>query len=265
LPALALVLPLSLALPAIGAPPGEAGDVRIRGRSISIGRGRFPVQSLLGLLSGTTGLPLLQSSIDPGIEGREVVIVNDIKNADEAILKAILEANGVRVFRETLASGAKVLKAESMAADQISPEDPRPSPIVRVPSDPAPTTVTPQNARQPAAGPVASRPEGMPEVERRLEALELKVDGVLEGLREVRDALGAAGVAARGTLDARRRARLAEIDRIFQERWEALRKERREAIRKLLAEMQEPPGPAKAAAPSPINASREAGGRSGSE
>jgi type II secretion system protein D len=67
----------------------------------------------LRFLSSYTGLPLLHDSTDQNI-ARDITIAADIQEADEDLVKAILEVNRFRVFRETLPSGKEVLKVESM-------------------------------------------------------------------------------------------------------------------------------------------------------
>jgi len=85
------------------------------------------------LLSDLTGLPLVLDSSDPGLAGREILIAADIAEADEEVVRAILEVNRIRTYEETLPGGKVILRVETMAPAAPVPEDPRPLPIIIVP------------------------------------------------------------------------------------------------------------------------------------
>jgi hypothetical protein len=140
-------------------------------------------------------LPVLYDSRDPAFIAREILILSDIRNADEDIVKAILEMNGIRVYRETLPGGQTLIKVEPVPLPS-GDEEVRPKPVVIVGS---------------------SRPPA----------------GQMDDLTPAQ------------------RAQIAELDRKLDERIEALRREHREAISKLLEEFRRSaPGPRPAAEPS---------------
>jgi type II secretory pathway component GspD/PulD (secretin) len=123
------------------ADPGEAPEEPVEtimprpgqvGAPVMITKGPIPLMEFLEFLADTTGLPLLHNSSDPNIPQRVIQIASDIKEANEEVVKAILEINGFRVYRETLQLSQKeVLKVESMQAAAPTAEDPKEIKIVR--------------------------------------------------------------------------------------------------------------------------------------
>jgi type II secretion system protein D len=120
--------------PGQAAAPGAAPPTMVQinpsdqitpGQKVNITEGKIPLLDFLRFLSNYTGLPLLHNSNDPNIASKEIQIAGDIKEADEDLVKSILEINGFRVIRETLPSGKEVLKVESMVAAQPTTEDPK--------------------------------------------------------------------------------------------------------------------------------------------
>lgn len=92
------------------------------GERVTVTAGRIPVRDFLRFLSSYSGLPLIQDSTDSNFATREITIEADIEEADDDIVRAILEVNRIRVYRETLPNGKEIIKAEP-----ISPPS-RPSP-----------------------------------------------------------------------------------------------------------------------------------------
>ncbi len=212
--------------------PRSSPDPDRKGKPVFISEGKIPLQDFLKFLSDYTGLPVILNSGDPTLEGKEIRIVNDIRDANEDVVKTILEMNGVRVYVETLPSQKKVLKVEPIAGP-AAPEDLIKSPPIVV-VDPAPAPRRPLGPTPPPALGASKEPD----IERRLRELEAKVGEILKALSQPRSdrlALPPGSIPVE-KLDPRRRERVEALNRQFDERLEALRREHREAIRKLLEE-----------------------------
>ena len=93
------------------AEPGRIGLERGR---VSVTAGPIPLAEFLKILSSLTGMPVLHDSTDPNLTNRDITVGTDIDDADENMIKAILEVNHIRAFRETLPSGREILKVEPM-------------------------------------------------------------------------------------------------------------------------------------------------------
>jgi hypothetical protein len=160
--------------------------------------------------------------------------VADIEKADVEMVKAILNTNGVRVYRETLPSGQQVLKVESLGARQAIDDDPDTPPIV----SPGDGTVWRPGAGTARDGPASS---GGTEQDgaRRLRALEAKVDRIAAFLGLSEEPPPPPGSKGADGLSPDKRARIEALNRQFEARLETLRKENLEAVRKVL---EEPPG-----------------------
>ncbi len=83
---------------------------KVSGKSVYITEGKIPLLDFLKFLSDYTGLPVLHDSKDSSIASQEIQIAADIPEADEEMVMAILEANGIRVTREKLPGGKEVLR-----------------------------------------------------------------------------------------------------------------------------------------------------------
>ena len=156
-------------------------DPSRKGLPVFISEGKVPIQALLEFLSDYTGLPVLHDSADPAFETKEIRIVSAIREADAEMVKALLEVNGIRVFRAGLPGGKKILKAQSLQADPLAGDDPRPWPIIRVAPDGKVRDVYEPSGS--AAGDAGT--------EARLKALEAKVDAILAAIQEIRGAIAA--------------------------------------------------------------------------
>jgi hypothetical protein len=88
------------------------GNPDKRGKRVLISEGRFPVEEFLQFLSDYTCLPLVYYSKDPGMAAPEIEIAAEISEADDAVVKAILEFNGLHVIQESLPDGSEVMKIE---------------------------------------------------------------------------------------------------------------------------------------------------------
>ncbi len=91
----------------------ERGKV---GATISLERGAVRVSKLLQAVSDTTGLPLIVHPAWQGtpIEKRTIRIVSPIPAADEAMLKALCEMNGLHIYRRIRPDGSHVLNIEEI-------------------------------------------------------------------------------------------------------------------------------------------------------
>ena len=121
-------------MPACRFPPESGTDtcVPIYARSAAFGAALRDGRAF-ARVSRLARLPLLLDSSDPTFASREVLIAADIVDADEEVVKAILETNRIRTFAETLPAGKTILHVESMTPSGPAPEDPRPVPIIIVP------------------------------------------------------------------------------------------------------------------------------------
>jgi hypothetical protein len=216
------------------APLPQSPDPDRKGKPIVISEGKIPLRDFLKFLSDYTGLPVLHNSSDPALENREIQVVHDIQKADEAVVKKILEMNGVRVYTQELAGGSRVMKVESMLSN--FPEDPDGSGTIVIVGDsgaPRPPSGPPR-APKPAA---AKEPPAAKEtdIEGRLLKLEKKVQGLQKAI-ELRGADPAAPPPPVATekLTPRQRERVEALNRNFEERMNALRKEHQEELDKLL-------------------------------
>jgi hypothetical protein len=86
------------------------------GHSVHLTAGTIPVTDFLRFLSNYTGLPVLHDSTDQNLTTGQITIAADIPEADEDVVKAILEVNRVRIWREVLPNGKELLKVESIVA-----------------------------------------------------------------------------------------------------------------------------------------------------
>jgi len=91
---------------------------------VSVTAGRIPLADFLKFLSSLTGLPVLHDSTDPYLITREISIATDIEEADEDIIKVILEVNRIRVYREALPGGKEILKVEVISRATRPPPAP---------------------------------------------------------------------------------------------------------------------------------------------
>jgi hypothetical protein len=92
-----------------GAEPGRTDPVAITA-------GTIPVLEFLKFLGDRTRVPVLFKSSDPSFRNGTIDIVQGISDADEELVKAILEVNRFRVRGESLPGGREVLIVESLPA-----------------------------------------------------------------------------------------------------------------------------------------------------
>jgi hypothetical protein len=114
-------------------PPPTVPRPGRKSKVVYITEGSTRLVDFARLLSDLTGLPLVLDSSDPSLAGREILIAADIAEADEEVVKAILEVNRIRTYEETLPGGKVILRVETMTPAVPTPEDPRPIPIIIVP------------------------------------------------------------------------------------------------------------------------------------
>ncbi len=88
-------------------------DLRQKGRSVHISDGTFAAGDFLQVYSDMEGMTLIAPQ---DLEGRSIQVINPIQHADEEILRAILEVNGIHVRRETQPDGREVLRAEPVGS-----------------------------------------------------------------------------------------------------------------------------------------------------
>lgn len=161
--------------------PDPSPHPSAKGMPVIITKGKIAVGDFLEFLSDYTGLPVLHNSGDPTLESREIQILGTIKGADEAMVMAILEANGIRVFKEELPGGRKVIKVESLLPDQGFADEPRPRPIIKV-------TPGSENRKSNDAIRSAAPRAKDADLEARVRDLEAKMEEVLQAIRELRAA-----------------------------------------------------------------------------
>ena len=94
------------------------------GQAVRLPAGRIPVVQFR-LLSDYTGLPVIHDSADVRISTEKITVAADIPEADEDLIKSILEVNRFRVWHsppcppegatgEILPNGKELVKVESM-------------------------------------------------------------------------------------------------------------------------------------------------------
>lgn len=102
-----------------------------RGVPVSIDAGDIPVLELLRFLADYTGLPVLLDTSERIDGGLKVAVAAPIAEADDEVVKAILEANQFRVEERELPGGQVVLGLSSRRESPVIPA-PREKPIVIV-------------------------------------------------------------------------------------------------------------------------------------
>ncbi len=105
---------------------GEDGVILPSGtprKTTRIAAGEIPVLELVRFLADARGVPVLHEAEDPTFRG-VVTVPKEIPEADEAVAKAILEANRITVRDRTLPSGERVVllsgpgRAKSASTDE---------------------------------------------------------------------------------------------------------------------------------------------------
>lgn len=130
--------------PQIVAEPGEPIS-----EPVTITEGDIPLRDFLRFLADSEQLTVLTDSSDQKFLDREITILTRIENANYDIVKAILETNKIRVFRENLPSGTEIIKCEPMQTGQ-QPSDPKDVPVLEV--DERGTTVDPNTDTEAVVG-----------------------------------------------------------------------------------------------------------------
>jgi len=147
----------------------EPGRVVVRSREsgkaerVLISEGQVPAMAFVRYLSDTSGLPVVYDSTDKSLAEKMIHVVAPIENANEALVRKLLETNRVRVTESASGPEGRVLVVESMDA-QPGPIDPKPVPIVqvrsgeersRVPAEAGAASSERRKARGPEGGPAA--------------------------------------------------------------------------------------------------------------
>jgi len=176
------------------------------GKTVYISEGEIPLMVFLKFLADYTGLPVLHDSNDSTLEARKIKIASGMEGADYDLVKAILEVNGVRIYREVLPNRRAVLKIDTIRPGDLKESTP---PLIRVPPGGPITRAGVPTAGTPSPSPGVSDAEK--NTEKRLRDLEGKMDEVLKALHA--------------------------LNRRFDERLEALEREQREGVRKLMEEI----------------------------
>jgi hypothetical protein len=79
------------------------------GGRIDVEHGRVPLMDLLRLLSDVTGLAV-HSNLDPDSLGkRDLLVVSRLNGVDDALVKALLEVNGLFAVETALADGSRAI------------------------------------------------------------------------------------------------------------------------------------------------------------
>ncbi len=103
---------------AIEAEPGKQGQI------VSIGDGDIPMRDFLKFLADFTGLTVIVDSANPTFLQQQITIVAAIDRANEDIIRAILQANQVRLFRKKLDGGTEIIMIQPMAPTGAQNKDP---------------------------------------------------------------------------------------------------------------------------------------------
>jgi len=121
------------------ATPGEApGETvqRIEARPprketrVDILPGEIPLAALGRFLSDSTGLPVLYDTGALGMANKRVIVTAPIRDADYAVVKAILEANQILIAERELPGGQRILILDPATSPAGSNAGPVPTPIV---------------------------------------------------------------------------------------------------------------------------------------
>ena len=131
----------------------EAREGRL-GNSVTISPGEIPALEFVRYIADATGLPILHDSTDRAVSERMINVAAPMRNVGIELVKALLEANHIRVTESSSGSEGRVLRVESMDTPGTVTE-PKAVPIFDVKEGPLwhPNPEAAQAARRTAKGP----------------------------------------------------------------------------------------------------------------
>ena len=100
-----------------------------RNQPVDLLAGSASALELLQVLADYTGLPIVHDSSDKALEAVRVPFTSDVKGADYAVIKAHLEAAGLRIRERKLPGGKRLIE---VAAGQSRPRPLKSRPIIVV-------------------------------------------------------------------------------------------------------------------------------------
>ncbi len=98
---------------------------------VSIYDGQILVRDFLKFLSDFTGLTVIADTTNQTFLDQPVTIIAPIHDADEELVKALLKANNINLFRERLKNGREIFRVESAQPASTRPSEPKPIVILK--------------------------------------------------------------------------------------------------------------------------------------
>ncbi len=97
---------------------GARGTLRphggFKGERVDIAPGTIEVDEFFRFLGDYTGLPVIYDSSNRRIANAKIQVAAPMEDADAEVVRALLEANGLRVTVDDLPGGKQVLRIEAV-------------------------------------------------------------------------------------------------------------------------------------------------------
>lgn len=94
-------------------------------RRVSIYDGEIVVRDFLKFLSDFTGLTVIADTTNQAFLDQTVTVVAPIHDADEELVKALLKANNINLFRERLSNEREIFRVESAQPQSSRQDEPK--------------------------------------------------------------------------------------------------------------------------------------------